>query len=58
LEKQRDDPLAFAGVLDEKLAGIAQDRDAPLYLVRDVCLPQSTSSYSLSRGRVKYVEAG
>jgi len=36
LEKQRDDLLAFAGVLDEKLGGIAQDCDAPLYLVRDV----------------------
>jgi len=46
LEKQRDDPLAFAGVLDEKLAGIAQDRDAPLYLVRDVCLPQRKSPSS------------
>jgi hypothetical protein len=46
LEKQRDDLLAFAGVLDERLAGIAQDRDAPLYLVRDVCLPQRKSPSS------------
>ena len=43
LEKQRDALLAFAGVLDEKLAGIAQDCDAPLYLVRDVCLLQRKS---------------
>jgi hypothetical protein len=46
LEKQRDDLLAFAGVLDEKLAGIAQDSDAPLYLVRDVCLLQRKSPSS------------
>ena len=46
LEKQRDDLLAFAGVLDEKLAGIAQDCDAPLYLVRDVCLLQRKSPSS------------
>ena len=46
LEKQRDDLLAFAGVLDEKLAGIAQDCDAPLHLVRDVCLLQRKSPSS------------
>jgi hypothetical protein len=46
LEKQRDDLLAFAGVLDERLAGIAQDCDAPLYLVRDVCLLQRKSPSS------------
>jgi hypothetical protein len=38
LEKQRDDLLAFAGVLDHKLACIARDCDVPLYLVRDLCL--------------------
>src|ERR1019366_4072342 len=46
LEKQRGDLLAFAEVLDEKLAGIAQDCDAPLYLVRDVCLLQRKSPSS------------
>jgi hypothetical protein len=46
LEEQRDDLLAFAGVLDEKLADIAQDCDAPLYLVRDVCLLERKSPSS------------
>ncbi|HEV7823124.1 MAG TPA: hypothetical protein VGO84_18210 [Burkholderiales bacterium] len=34
LQNQRDDLLAFAGVLDEKLATIAQATDVPAYLVR------------------------
>jgi hypothetical protein len=42
-------PSTFAGVLDEKLAGIAQDCDARLHLVRDVCLlqrkPPSSTAY-------------
>ena len=38
LEKQRHDLLAFAKVLDEKLVGIAQQFDTPLFLVRAVCL--------------------
>jgi hypothetical protein len=38
LEKRRDDLLAFAGVLDHKLARIARDYDVPLYLVRDLCV--------------------
>ena len=38
LEKQRDDLLAFAKVLDEKLVEIAQRFDTPLFLVRAVCL--------------------
>jgi hypothetical protein len=46
LEKQRDDLLAFAGVLDERLAGVAQRYDAPLHLVRDVCLLQRKSPSS------------
>jgi hypothetical protein len=46
LEKQRDDLLAFAGVLDKKLAGIAQDCNASLHLVREVCLLQRKSPSS------------
>lgn len=38
LENQRDDLLAFAAVLDQKLADIAQRFDTPLFLVRAVCL--------------------
>ena len=40
LENQRDDLLAFALVLDEQLAEIAQRFETPLYLVRAVCLLQ------------------
>ena len=38
LHKQRDQLLAFAGVLDQKLADIAQHFKLPLQAVRDVCL--------------------
>jgi len=38
LKNQRDNLLAFAKVLDEKLHEIAQRFDTPLYLVRAVCL--------------------
>ncbi|WP_017326886.1 hypothetical protein [Synechococcus sp. PCC 7336] len=38
LRKQRGDLLAFAGVLDGKLAAIAQRFDLPLQTVREVCL--------------------
>jgi len=38
LKNQRDDLLAFAKVLDEKLAEVAQRFETPLYLVRAVCL--------------------
>jgi hypothetical protein len=37
LQNQRDDLLAFAGVLDGKLESIAQDNDVSTYLVRQVC---------------------
>jgi hypothetical protein len=40
LENQRDDLLAFAKVLDEKLVDIAQRFEMPLSLVRAVCLLQ------------------
>ena len=46
LEKQRDDLLAFAGILDAKLAGIAQGSKVALDLVRDACLLQRKSSLS------------
>ena len=38
LHNQRDQLLAFAGVLDQKLAEIAQRFELPLQTVRDVCL--------------------
>ncbi|CAE6808958.1 hypothetical protein R69888_05569 [Paraburkholderia haematera] len=38
LQSQRDDLLAFAGVLDAKLAGIAQAAGVPDDLVRAACL--------------------
>ena len=40
LQNQRDDLLAFAGVLDGKLDAIAQDHDLPMYLRRQACLLQ------------------
>jgi hypothetical protein len=46
LENQRDDLLAFAGVLDEKLVGIAQDHNAPPHLVQEVCLRHRKSPSS------------
>ena len=35
LKNQRDDPLAFAGVLDGKLSAIAQVHDTPETVVRE-----------------------
>jgi len=43
-ENQRDDLLAFARVLDEKLVEIAQRFDTPLYLVRSACYKEKPSS--------------
>lgn len=37
LQRQRDDVLGFARVLDNKLAVIAQRRQTPLYWVQQVC---------------------
>jgi hypothetical protein len=37
LQRQRDDLLAFAGVLDQRLAEIASDLHVPLWMVRAVC---------------------
>ena len=38
LENQKEDLLALAAVLDEKLTDISQHFNIPLYLVRKVCL--------------------
>jgi hypothetical protein len=49
LRNQRDDLLAFAGVLDTKLAGIAQAFEISPQLVREACmlhrLPTSSTVY-------------
>lgn len=49
LQNQRDDLLAFPGVLDGKLAAIAQDHDLPMYLVRQACVlqrkPETSPAY-------------
>src|SRR4051812_24417095 len=49
LQNQRDDLLAFAGVLDEKLAAIAQVQDISVPLVREACvlhrLPSTSTAY-------------
>ena len=37
LQRQRDDVLGFARVIDDKLAVIAQRRRTPLYWVQQVC---------------------
>ena len=44
LENQKQDLLAFAAVLDEKLTDISQRFNLPLYLVRKVCLLQGQNS--------------
>ena len=59
LQNQRDDLLAFAGVLDEKLAGIAQVHGIAAPLVREACvlhrLPSTSTAYwqGWNRLRVK-----
>jgi hypothetical protein len=40
LQNQRDDLLAFAGVLDDKLAAIAQTHAVPMSVVRQACVLQ------------------
>ena len=49
LHNQRDQLLAFAGVLDQKLAAIAASFELPLQEVRDVCLlhrkPPTSNAY-------------
>ena len=46
LSNQRDELLAFAGVLDDKLAAIAQSLKVSLHSVREVCLLQRKSTNS------------
>ena len=46
LQNQRDDLLAFAGVLDGKLDVIAQANKLPMSLVREVCMLQRKSDTS------------
>jgi len=46
LQNQRDDLLAFAGVLDNKLAGIAHVLAISEPLVRDACVPHRLPSIS------------
>jgi hypothetical protein len=48
LENQRDDLLAFAGVLDTKLETIAQNSKVSIDLVRDACLLQRRAALSSS----------
>lgn len=49
LQNQRDSLVAFAGLLDEKLAAIAQDHHLPETVVREACvlhrLPSTSSAY-------------
>lgn len=49
LQNQRDDLLAFAGVLDDKLSGIAQANELPEHLVRAACVlhrkPSTSPAY-------------
>ena len=49
LQHQRDDLLAFAGVLDEKLTAIARAHDISAPLVREACmlhrLPSTSTAY-------------
>jgi len=57
LENQRDDLLAFAGVLDGKLSAIAQTHDLPDSLVREVLvlhrLPSTSQAYWQGWGRLR-----
>jgi len=49
LQNQRDDLLAFVGVLNDKLADIARGHGIPELLLRDACvlhrLPSTSSAY-------------
>ena len=62
LERQRDDLLGFAGVLDEKLADIAERFQVPLYQVRAVCLLQrkkpSSTAYWQRRNQLHHQLSG
>ncbi|MGF6507959.1 hypothetical protein [Paraburkholderia sp. 32] len=57
LQNQRDDLLAFAGVLDEKLAAIAQRANVSDELVRAACVlhrrPRTSPAYWQGWGRLR-----
>ncbi|MGF6812943.1 hypothetical protein OKW30_008160 [Paraburkholderia sp. Clong3] len=57
LQNQRDDLLAFAGVLDGKLAAIAQRAHVPEELVRAACVlhrkPRTSPAYWQGWGRLR-----
>ena len=62
LQNQRDDLLAFAGVLDEKLAAIAQVHDISALLVREACvlhrLPSTSTAYWQEWNRLRATLGG
>ena len=57
LKNQRDDLLAFAGVLDAKLSAIAQAKDTPETLVREALvlhrLPRTSQAFWQGWGRLR-----
>jgi hypothetical protein len=62
LQRQRDDLLAFAGVLDQRLAEIARDLQVPLSAVRTLCqrhgLDENQPAYWQCTGRLKRLLGG
>jgi len=62
LQTQRDTLLAFAGVLDDKLAGIAQTHAIPGSLVREACmlhrLPSTSPAYWQGWNRLRATTGG
>ena len=62
LQNQRDTLLAFAGVLDEKLAGIAEAHAIAEPLVRDACvlhrLPSTSPAYWQGWNRLRATTGG
>ena len=62
LQNQRDDLLAFAGVLDGKLAEIAQAHAVSEPLVREACvlhrLPTTSSAYWQGWNRLRATMGG
>jgi hypothetical protein len=57
LQNQRDDLLAFAGVLDGKLTAVARAQQLPVSLVREACvlhrLPTTSASYWLGWSQLR-----
>ncbi len=62
LQNQRDDLLAFAGVLDDKLAAIARAHAVPELLVREACmlhrLPGTSPAYWKGWNRLRALTGG